>query len=226
LLNKKMRKINAAIIYYSSTGANHKIANWAVESARDAGAETKLLKVQELAPQSAIDTNKAWQTHADRTKDVPIASLDDLAWADVIVFSIPTRYGNVPAQMKQFLDSTGPLWAKGQLANKIVTAMSTAMNPHGGQEATILSLYTTMFHWGAIVVTPGYTDQVVYAAGGNPYGTSASVDDEGNIKEDIESAVKFQVKRALSVAGWIKKGSTNNESENEKQLTGELTEAQ
>ena len=86
------------------------------------------------------------------------ASLDDLEWADALIFSMPSRFGNLPSQMKQFLDTTGGLWAEGKLVNKVVSAMASAQNPNGGQEQTILNLYTTMYHWGAIVVAPGYTD--------------------------------------------------------------------
>ncbi|HEY0743112.1 MAG TPA: NAD(P)H:quinone oxidoreductase [Chryseosolibacter sp.] len=220
-----MDKIKTLIIYYSSTGANYQLAQWAAESANEVGSESRVRKVQELAPESAIAANPAWKKHSDGTKNIETATLKDLEWADVIVFSAPTRYGNLPAQMKQFLDSTGPLWAQGKLANKIVTAMSSAMNIHGGQEATILSLYTTMFHWGALVVAPGYTDPVLFTTGGNPYGASATVDDKGNMKEDIKPAVVHQVKRAISVALWIKKGSTNNESVNEENLKTQLSHA-
>lgn len=210
-----MPSVNVAVIYYSSTGTNYQMAQWAAESAQQAGAEVRLRRVQELAPEAAIQSNPAWKNHLERTKDVPVATLDDLDWADVIIFSAPTRYGNVPAQMKQLLDSTGPLWAKGKLVNKVVTAMSSAMNPHGGQEETILSLYTTMYHWGAIVVAPGYTDTVLYGAGGNPYGTSVTVDGNGKMKEDVRSAVFHQAKRAITVAGWIAQGKTGNENDGE-----------
>ena len=104
------------------------------------------------------------------------------------------------------MDSTGPLWAQGKLTNKVVTAMTSAMNVHGGQESTLLALYTTMYHWGAVVVTPGYTDEVLYAAGGNPYGISVSVDGKGNMKEDreaIKKGVAFQAKRAVSIGKLI-----------------------
>lgn len=218
-----MDKIKTLIVYYSSTGANFQLAKWADESAGQVGSDTRLRKVQELAPQSAIASNPAWKKHVDATKDIAVAELKDLEWADVIVFSAPTRYGTLPAQMKQFLDSTGQLWSQGKLANKVVTAMSSAMNVHGGQEATILSLYTTMYHWGALVVAPGYTDPVLFKTGGNPYGASATVDDKGNIKEDIRPAVEHQVKRAITIAMWIKKGSTNNESVDESNLKPELS---
>jgi NAD(P)H dehydrogenase (quinone) len=84
--------------------------------------------------------------------------------------------------------------------------MASASNPHGGQEQTILALYTTMYHWGAIVAAPGYTDASIFAAGGNPYGTSVTVDQDGNFKEDVEAAVKHQAKRTVTVAQWVKNG--------------------
>jgi NAD(P)H dehydrogenase (quinone) len=201
-----MSKVNIAIIYYSSTGTNYKLAQWAAEGAKEVGAEVKILKVPELAPQSAIESNPAWKAHVDATKDVPTVTLDDLVWADAIIFSMPTRFGNIPSQMKQFLDTTGGLWFEGKLANKVVSAMASASNPHGGQEQTILSLYTTMFHWGAIIAAPGYTDPSTFAAGGNPYGTSVTVDQNGNMIEDVEQAVKHQAKRTVTVAQWVKKG--------------------
>lgn len=201
-----MEKLKTAIIYYSSTGNNFQLAQWAAESAKKEDSEVVVRKVKELAPESVIAQNPAWEKHTKETKDVKEASLDDLEWADVVIFSIPTRYGNVPSQMKQFLDSTGPLWQKGKLINKVVTGMTSAINPHGGQESTLLSLYTTMYHWGVIVVAPGYTDDSVYAAGGNPYGTSVTVDMEGNMQADrekIREAVFHQVKRAISIARKI-----------------------
>ncbi|KEZ50438.1 MULTISPECIES: NAD(P)H:quinone oxidoreductase [Metabacillus] len=201
-----MSNVKLAVIYYSSTGTNYKLASWAEEGAKEAGAEVKVLKVPELAPQSAIESNEAWKAHLEATQHVPEVTLDDLEWADAIIFSVPTRFGNVPAQMKQFLDTTGGLWFQGKLANKVVSAMASASNPHGGQEATILSLYTTMYHWGAIVAAPGYTDQVLFEAGGNPYGTSVTADQDGNLKENVEPAVKYQAKRTVMVADSIKKG--------------------
>lgn len=197
-----MGTIKTAVIYYSSTGNNYQLAQWAAECAKNEGSEVVIRKAPELAPPSVIEKNPAWKKHADATKEVQEVSLDDLDWADVFVFSIPTRYGNVPSQMKQFMDSTGPLWQQGKLTNKVVTAMTSAMNPHGGQESTLLSLYTTMYHWGAIVVAPGYTDKSLYAAGGNPYGTSVAVNMEGEMQADreaIKKAVFHQVKRAMEI---------------------------
>jgi NAD(P)H dehydrogenase (quinone) len=200
-----MANVNLAIIYYSATGTNYQLSQWAAEGGREAGAEVKILRVPELAPESAIAQNPAWQAHVAATQQVPIVSLDDLEWADALIFSTPTRYGNMPAQLKEFLDRTGGLWFQGKLANKVVSAMTSAQNPHGGQEATILSIYTTMHHWGAIVAAPGYTSQVLFAAGGNPYGTSVAVDREG-MKTDVREAVIHQAKRTVMVAGWVKQG--------------------
>jgi len=81
--------------------------------------------------------------------------------------------------------------------------MSSAQNPHGGQEATVLAVYTTMFHWGAIVAAPGYSDPVLFAAGGNPYGTSVTVDQDGNMVESVEPAVRHQAKRTVEVASRL-----------------------
>lgn len=201
-----MSNVKLAIIYYSSTGTNYQLAQMAAEGAKAAGAEVKIVKVQELAPEAAIAGNPAWKAHAEATQDVPVVTHDDLTWADAIIFSIPTRFGNMPAQMKQFLDTTGGLWFQGKLANKVVSAMTSAQNPHGGQEQTILSLYTTMHHWGAIVATPGYTDPSIFAAGGNPYGTSVTVDQDGNMVENVREAVMHQAKRTVTVAEWVKKG--------------------
>lgn len=198
----KMTK--TAIVYYSSGGTNYQLAQWAQEAAKEAGADTKILKVAETAPQAAIDSNPAWKANMEATKDIPEVTPEDLAWADAIIFSVPTRFGNMPGQMKNFLDTTGGLWAQGKLANKVVSAMSSAGNPHGGQEATILSLYTTMYHWGAIVAAPGYTDASAYVAGGNPYGTSVTVDADGKMVEDVEAAVKHQAKRTVQVAEAMK----------------------
>lgn len=199
-----MESINTAIIYYSSTGANHQLASWAEDAAKSTGANVRVLKVAETAPESAIQGNPAWEKHYNETQDVEEASLEDLEWADAIIFSAPTRYGAVPSQMRSFIDSTGPLWQEGKLVNKVVSAMTSAMNDHGGQEQTIMNLYTSMYHWGAIIAAPGYSDDSIFGAGGNPYGTSVSADLEGNIQaddlENVKQAVSHQTKRTIEIA--------------------------
>lgn len=201
-----MEKVKLAVIFYSMTGTNYQLSQWAAEAGKEAGAEVRLRRVQELAPQQAIDGNPAWKATAEATKDIPLAASDDLDWADGIIFSVPTRFGNIASQMKQFLDLQGGMWAQGKLTDKVVSAMATAQNPHGGQEATVKSLYTSMMHWGTIIVPPGYTDPSVFKAGGNPYGTTATQGKDGKIVEDVKDAVFYQVKRTVKVAKWVKAG--------------------
>ncbi|NLV89506.1 MAG: NAD(P)H:quinone oxidoreductase [Tissierellia bacterium] len=201
-----MEKVKLAVIYYSATGINYQLAKMAEEGGIEAGAEVRVLKVPELIPEEVINNNPGMKANAEATKDVPVATGDDLVWADAIIFSVPTRFGNLASQMKNFLDMQGGLWAEGKLMNKVVSAMSSAQNPHGGQEATVKALYTSLMHWGAIIVPPGYTDPSIFAAGGNPYGTSVTQGQDGKMVEDVKDAVKHQAKRTVEVARWIKKG--------------------
>ena len=203
---------NLAVIYYSATGNVHALADALSDGAEAAGAEVRLRRVAELAPAEAIDTNPAWRKHAGATASIPEATHDDLRWADAYAFGTPTRYGNVSSQLKQFLDSTAPLWAAGELADKPVTAFTSAINPHGGNESTLLALYNTMHHWGAIVVAPGYTDQRFGAAGGNPYGT-AHPSAAGPPAEDVLAAAWAQGERLVRIAGWIADGRDRETAE-------------
>lgn len=163
-----------AVIYYSSTGSVHRLAQAIGEGAQEQGAEVRVHQVPELAPPEAIASNPDWQAHHDATKGGPVATLDDLAWADAYVLGTPTRFGNVASQLKQFIDTAGGLWMEGALAGKVASSFTSAMNLNGGQESTILALNNVFYHWGAIIVPPGYTDQKVFASGGNPYGISSS----------------------------------------------------
>ncbi|UJL46232.1 NAD(P)H:quinone oxidoreductase [Virgibacillus sp. NKC19-16] len=204
---EKMENVKLAIVYYSQTGTNYQLAKWAEESAKENGAEVRIVKAAELAPEAAIESNPAWKEHVEATKDVPEASSDDIEWADAIIFSMSTRFGGIPSQMKQFLDMQGGLWGSGKTVNKVVSAMSSAGNAHGGQEASILSLYTSLMHWGAIIVPPGYSDSSLFAAGGNPYGVSTAIDGEGNMVDDVEGAAKHQAKRTVDIAARVKAGN-------------------
>jgi NAD(P)H dehydrogenase (quinone) len=194
-----------AVIYYSATGNVHALAEAVAEGAAETGAQVRLRRVAELAPADAIDSNPAWRAHVDASAHVQVATNDDVRWADGLAFGSPTRYGNVSAQLKQFLDRTGPLWLAGELAGKVATGFASAGNPHGGNESTLLALYNTMHHWGAIIVPPGYTDPLVYAAGGNPYGTShASA--SGPPGSDVLAAARYQGRRLAAVAELIAGG--------------------
>lgn len=160
-----------AIIYYSSTGTLHAMAKRLQAAAEKAGAEVRVRQVAELAPAEAIASNAAWSQHFDATKDEPKASADDVVWADAVLFGSPTRYGNVASQLKQFLDTLGPQWAQGLLANKAYAGFTATQTAHGGQESTLLALYNTIYHFGGVVVAPGYTDPSKFVDG-NPYGVS------------------------------------------------------
>lgn len=200
-----MPQTKVAVIYYSSTGTNHRLAEAVVEGAKEAGAEVRLRRVKEIAPPEAVNSQPDWRAHLEATRHIPEAIPDDLEWADAYVFGTPTRYGNVSAQLKQFLDATGPLWVAGKLANKVAAGFTSAQNPHGGQEATLLSLYITLQHWGCILAPPGYTDPFMFEAGGNPYGVSATVSADG-IPDAVLAGARYVGKRVATVAAWILTG--------------------
>jgi NAD(P)H dehydrogenase (quinone) len=199
-----MEPVNAAIIYYSSTGTVHALARAAAEGAEKAGANVRLRKVAELAPPEAINANPAWGQHLQDTADVAEASLDDLAWADVMLFGTPTRFGNPASQLRAFIDTTGGLWQQGRLAGKVYSAFTASSTTHGGQESTLLALGNTFYHWGGIIVPPGYTDPVQFQAG-NPYGTS-HVAGEGPPNDMALEAARYQARRAVDTAASLKAG--------------------
>lgn len=189
-----MAKPKIAVVYYSTYGTNYAVAEAAAKAAEAAGAEVRLRKVRETAPEAVVKGQEAWKAQADKTANIPEATPDDMEWADGYFISAPTRFGVMASQMRAFIDTLGGVWMKGALANKTLTATTSAQNAHGGQEATILSMYTTAMHWGSIIVAPGFTDQSIFDAGGNPYGfsTTAGVfDDKG------KAAVAFQAKRLV-----------------------------
>jgi len=199
-----MEPVNVAIIYYSSTGTVHTLADAAREGAEKAGATVRLRKVRETAPDAAIDTRPEWRAHLEATADVPEAVLDDIAWADVVLFGTPTRFGTPSAQLKAFIDSTGPLWATNQLADKVYSAFTASGTKHGGQESTILSLSNVFYHWGGIIVPPGYTAEIQYQTG-NPYGTS-HVTGDGPVDDIRLDAARYQARRAVETAAALKAG--------------------
>ena len=184
-----------AVIYYSATGNVHKLAEAIAEGARDTGAEVRLRRVRELAPEESIQQNQAWARHRDETAGtVEEATLEDLEWADGFAFGTPTRFGNPAAQLKQFLDTAGGLWFNGALADKAVTTFTSALYPDGGLESTILALNNVFYHWGCVLVPPGYTNPAVFEAGGNPYGT-AFPSGAGPPGETVLAAARHQGRR-------------------------------
>ncbi|MDF1804439.1 NAD(P)H:quinone oxidoreductase [Thalassovita sp.] len=195
-----MAQPKIAVVFYSTYGTNHQVALAAVEAATEAGAEVRLLRVAETAPQAVVDSQKPWKVQAAKVQDIPVVTPEDLEWADGYFFSGPTRFGSVTSQVRAFIDTLGGVWSEGKLANKTFTATTSAQNPHGGQEATILGLYTTVMHWGAIIVAPGYTDPVLFEAGGNPYGFSTEA---GKFDDSGKAAVAHQAKRLVEVTAKL-----------------------
>ncbi len=196
-----MSTVKLAVIFYSTYGLNHQMAEVAAAAAKAAGAEVRLLRVAETAPADVVASQDAWKAQADKMADIPVVSLDDMEWANAYLFSTPTRYGVAASQVRAFIDTLGGLWFQGKLANKAVSAMTSAQNVHGGQEATILSLYTTFMHWGAVIVAPGYTDQSIFAAGGNPYGYSHSSGQP--LDDNAKAAISHQARRLVEMAARI-----------------------
>lgn len=199
-----MDPVNVAIIYYSATGTVHALAQAAAEGAEKAGARVRLRKVAELAPPEAINANPAWAQHRLDTADVAEAGHDDLDWADVVLFGTPTRFGAPSSQLKQFIDTAGPLWFQGRLADKVYSAFTASNTAHGGQESTILGLGNVFYHWGGIIVPPGYTDAVQFKSG-NPYGTS-HVAGDGPPSDVALEAARHQARRAVETAAALKAG--------------------
>jgi NAD(P)H dehydrogenase (quinone) len=199
-----MRPVNAAIVYYSATGTVHALAQAAAEGAEKAGAHVRLRRVAELAAPEAINANPAWAQHLRDTADIAAATLDDLAWADAVLFGAPTRFGNPASQLRAFIDTTGPLWAQGGLAGKVYSAFTASNTAHGGQEATLLALGNTFYHWGGIIVPPGYTDPVQFQSG-NPYGTS-HVAGDGPPGEVALQAARYQARRVVDTAATLMAG--------------------
>jgi NAD(P)H dehydrogenase (quinone) len=199
--------VKVAIIYYSATGITYQLALAVREGVERTGAEVRLHKVRELSTDEEVASNEGWSSHHLATADVPEATHDDLVWADALIFGTPTRFGNVSAQLKQFIDTTGPLWRQGVLADKVVSGFVSTGTFHGGQETTILSLYATMCHWGAIIVPPGYTDPAQWKAG-NPYGASSTSNNGKLPPSGVEiQAARYLGRRTAEVAGRLGAGA-------------------
>lgn len=198
---------NVAVIYYSSTGSVHRLAEAVADGALKAGADVRLRRAAELAPAAAIASNPAWASHAAETAHIPEPEMDDLRWADAVVFGTPTRFGLPASQLKQFIDCTGPLWDKGELAGKVYASFTSTATAHGGQESTLLALNNTFYHWGGIIVPPGYTDPIQFVTG-NPYGASSVVSsDDGPVDDDL-AAAEFMGSRVAEIAAQLRRGAT------------------
>ncbi|MEP3437876.1 MAG: NAD(P)H:quinone oxidoreductase [Hoeflea sp.] len=192
------------VLYYSSWGHMETMAKAAAKGAAAAGADVTLKRVPELVPDSVAE-----QFHYKLDQDAPVADPAELADYDGIVFAVPTRYGMMASQMKNFLDQTGGLWASGALVGKVGSVMASSAAQHGGQEATILSFHTVLLHHGMLIAGLPYTFQgqmgVGEVKGGTPYGATTIADGDGSRQPsavELEGA-EFQGKRVAEIAAKL-----------------------
>ena len=191
-----------AIVYYSATGTIAAMARALAGGAEEEGAEVRLRRVRETAPPEAIAQNDRWARHAAEGESIPLAELEDLEWAHGFAFGTPTRFGTPSAQLKQFIDTTGGLWAKDVLVDKVATSFTASSTCHGGLEATILALNNTFYHWGTLVMPLGYGDPALRESG-NPYGGSFVSRSKAPADELALRACAAQGRRLARVAAAI-----------------------
>jgi len=194
------------VLFYSTYGHIYRMAEAVAEGAREIpGAEVIIKRVPEtLSPDvlkgmGALEAQKAFE-------HVPVATVDDLAAADAVIFGTPTRFGNMTGQMRQFLDATGGLWLKGALVGKVGSVFASSATQHGGQESTILSFHTTLLHQGMVIVGLPYAFQgqmrIDEITGGSPYGASTIAGGKGErMPSNNElAAARFQGRHVAEIA--------------------------
>lgn len=196
-----------SVIYYSATGHGTRMAHRVAAAAEGAGAEVRLRHIAETRDPESFAQNPAWTANYEATKDQPVASGDDIVWADAVIFGTPTRFGSPTSQFRTFIDSLGGLWAQGQLADRVYAAFTSSQTEHGGQETTLLALYISLMHFGGIIVPPGYTDGVKFADG-NPYGVShvTGPDNKAELSDATSAALDHLARRVVSVADRLAPG--------------------
>ncbi len=193
------------ILYYSSYGHIEQMAAAAAEGVREAGAEAVIKRVPELVPEEV-----AKASHFKLDQAAPVATVAELPEYDAIILGVPTRFGNMPAQMKNFLDQTGGLWAQGKLIGKVGSVFTSTATQHGGQESTILSTHTVLLHHGMVVVGLPYSFQGQMAldqvTGGSPYGASTIAAGDGSRQpsENELAGARFQGKHVAGIAAKLK----------------------
>jgi len=194
-----------AVVYYSSTGTTHALAQAAADFAVKHGAEVRLRRVAELGTGSG---RAGSDEHAAATSHVDLAEPADLDWADAILIGSPVHFGLAAPALMQFLNTTSKLSIDGRLANKVVSAFATGSAPHGGQVSTILALHNAICHWGSLIVATGSTAPVLFKPhNGNPYGASATVGgNTGSVHEENVEAIEFQALRTIQVAAAVVRG--------------------
>ena len=197
------------IVYYSMYGHINRMAEAIAEGAKSVkGAEVVLRRVPETLSQEVLVKMGAVEAQK-KFENVPIATVDELASADAIIFGTPTRFGNMCGQMRQFLDATGGLWAKGALVGKVGSVFTSSATQHGGQESTLLSFHITLLHQGFVIVGLPYSFQGQMRndeiTGGSPYGAStiAGTQGERTPTENELQAARFQGAHVATIASKL-----------------------
>jgi NAD(P)H dehydrogenase (quinone) len=192
------------ILYYSSYGHIETMAGAVAEGARSAGAEVHVKRVPELTPRDVAE-----KSHFKLDQAAPIATVDELPGYDAIIVGTPTRFGNMAAQMKNFLDQTGGLWFAGKLVGKVGSVFTSTATQHGGQESTILSTHTVLLHQGMVIVGLPYAFQgqmlLTEITGGSPYGASTIAGGDGSRQpsENDLAGARFQGKHVAEIAAKL-----------------------
>ena len=193
------------VLYYSTYGHIETMAYAAAEGARKGGADVVVKRVPELVPEEV-----AKKSHFKLDQKAPIATVDELPNYDAIIFGAPTRFGVAASQMRNFLDQTGGLWAKGALIGKVGSVFTSSATQHGGQETTITSFHTTLLHHGMVIVGLPYSCQAQMGVdeikGGSPYGASTIAGGDGSRQpsEQELGMARFQGEHVAKIAAKLK----------------------
>ena len=201
--------MKALIVYYSLYGHIHQMAQAVAEGVRQVeGAEAVLRRVPETLPDDVLAKMGALESQKSMAH-VPVCTVDELAEADAVIFGTPTRFGNMCGQMRQFLDATGQLWARGALVGKVGSVFASSNTQHGGQESTILSFHITLLHQGFVIVGLPYAFQgqmrMDEITGGSPYGASTIAGGSGErmpSANELEAA-RFQGRHVATITSRL-----------------------
>ncbi len=198
--------MKAKIVFYSMYGHIYRMAEAAAEGIREVeGAEVELLQVPELVPDEVLEQSGAKKAR-EAFAHVPVAKISDLADADALIFGIPTRFGNMCAQMRNFLDQAGGLWSQNALVGKVGSVFTSSATQHGGQETTIICSHVTLLHLGMVIVGLPYSETRQFTleeiTGGSPYGASTITGGDGSrLPSENELAMaRFQGRHVATIA--------------------------
>lgn len=204
--------VNIQIVFYSMYGHVYQLAEAVAEGARSvAGTDVALFQVPELVPDDVLEKSGAKAARA-RFAHIPVAQVNKLPEADAIIFGTPTRYGNMAAQLRNFLDQTGGLWMKGELVGKVGSVFCSTATQHGGQETTLVTTHPTLLHLGMVVVGVPYAEQRLQEmneiSGGTPYGASTLAGGDGSRQpsENELAIARYQGRHVAEITKALVRG--------------------